>query len=108
MAITANTGNWSLVHNITGTAPTVIPLGASYPINTTDLLELVLFAKPNDSVVTYRITNLSTNAQTSGTLSTNLPASTTPLGRVIWITNNTTTGTAIGFDCSRFSLETDY
>jgi len=106
MAINANTGNWSLVHNIAGTAPTVIALGASFPVNTTSLLELVLFAKPNDTVVTYRATNLSTGAQTSGTLSTNLPATTTFLARVIWITNNTT-GQPI-MDCSRLSLETDY
>lgn len=107
MAINANTGNWNLVHNITGTIPTIIPLGVSYPVNTTDLLELILFAKPNDTVVTYRITNLSTNVQTSGTLSTNLPSSTTFLARVIWLTNNAVSGT-LAFDCSRFSLETDY
>jgi hypothetical protein len=107
MAINASTGNWNLVHNITGTAPTVIPLGASYPVDTTSLYELVLFAKPNDSVVTYRITNLSTAAQTSGTLSSNLPASTTPLGRVCWATNNATAA-AVAWDLSRFSLESDY
>jgi hypothetical protein len=107
MTINANTGNWNLVHNITGTIPTIIPLGGSYPVNTTDLLELILFAKPFDTVVTYRITNLSTNTQTSGTLSTNLPSSTTFLGRVIWMTNNATAG-SLAFDCSRFSLESDY
>jgi hypothetical protein len=107
MAINASTGNWNLVHNITGTAPTVIPLGASYPVNTTDLYELILYAKPNDSVVTYRITNLSTTAQTSGTLSSNLPATTTPLGRVCWATNNATAA-AVAWDLSRFSLESDY
>lgn len=107
MAIAASTGNWNLVHNITGTAPTVIALGASYPVDVTSLYEMILFAKPNDTVVTYRITNLSTGAQTSGTLSTNLPASTTPLGRVCWATNNAT-ATAVAWDLSRFSLETDY
>lgn len=107
MAINASTGNWNLVHNITGTIPTVIPLGGSYPVNSTSLYELILFTKPNDTVVSYRITNLSTSAQTSGTLSTNLPASTTPLGRVCWATNNATAGSVV-WDLSRFSLETDY
>ncbi len=107
MAINASTGNWNLVHNITGTPPTVIPLGGSYPVDTTSLYEIVLFAKPNDSVITYRITNLSTTAQTSGTLSTNLPSTTTPLGRVCWATNNATAG-AVAWDLSRFSLESDY
>jgi hypothetical protein len=107
MAINASTGNWNLVHNITGTIPTVIALGASYPVDTTSLYEMILFAKPNDTVVTYRITNLSTAAQTSGTLSTNLPATTTPLGRVCWATNNATAA-AVAWDLSRFSLESDY
>lgn len=107
MAINASTGNWNLVHNITGTAPTVIALGASYPVDTTSLYEMVLFAKPNDTAVTYRITNLSTAAQTSGTLSTNLPATTTPLGRTCWATNNATAA-AVAWDLSRFSLESDY
>lgn len=107
MAINASTGNWNIVHNITGTAPTVIPLGANFPVNNTTLYEMVLFAKPNDTVVTYRITNLSTTNQTSGTLSTNLPASTTLLGRTCWATNNAT-ASAVAWDLSRFSLETDY
>lgn len=107
MAINASTGNWNLVHNITGTAPTVIALGGSYPVDTTSLYEMVLFAKPNDTVITYRITNLSTTAQTSGTLSTNLPATTTPLGRTCWATNNATAA-AVVWDLSRFSLESDY
>jgi hypothetical protein len=107
MAINASTGNWNLVHNITGTIPTVIALGASYPVDTTSLHEMILYAKPNDTVITYRITNLSTGAQTSGTLSTNLPASTTPLGRTCWATNNATAA-AVAWDLSRFSLESDY
>ena len=107
MAINASTGNWNLVHNITGTAPTIIALGGSYPVDTTSLYEMILFAKPNDTVVTYRITNLSTAAQTSGTLSTNLPASATPLGRTCWATNNATAA-AVAWDLSRFSLESDY
>ena len=107
MAINANTGNWNLVHNITGSAPTVIPLGASYPVDATTLYELVLFAIPADTVVKYRITNMTTETSTSGTLSTNLPASTTPLGRVCWATNNATAA-AVAWDLSRFSLETDY
>lgn len=107
MAINTNTGNWNIVHNITGTAPTVITLSASFPVNTTDLLELVLFAAPNSATVGYRVTNLSNGTQTSGTISTNLPSSTTFMGRTIWMTNNATAGTR-SWSCSRFGLETDY
>lgn len=107
MAINASTGNWNLVHNITGTLPTVIPLGGSFPVDITSLYEMILFAKPNDVSITYRITNLSTLAQTSGTLSTNLPSSITTLGRLCWATNNATAA-AVAWDMSRFSIETDY
>jgi hypothetical protein len=107
MAINANTGTWKLVHNITGTAPTVIDLGANFPIVTTDLLEMILFAKPNDSSVTYRIKNLTTGNGTSGTISSNLPASTAFLGRTAWATNNATAA-AVQIDISRFGLETDF
>lgn len=107
MAINSNTGNWKLINNAVGTAPTVLDLGATFPVNITDMLELILFAKPNDTVVTYRIRNLQTGAETTGTLSTNLPTNTTFLGRLIWGTNNATAA-AIAWNCSRFGLETDF
>jgi hypothetical protein len=107
MAINANTGNWRLIQNAAGIAPTVLDLGANFPVNNTDLLELILFAKPNDTVVTYRIKNLQSNIETSGTLSTNLPANTAFLGRLMWATNNATAA-AVTWDCSRFGLETDF
>lgn len=107
MAINSNTGTWKFVHNITGTTPTVIDLGANFPINTTDFLEMVIFAAPNASTVSYRVTNQTTGLSTTGTIVTNLPASTTFLGRTIWATNNAT-GTAVSWSCSRFGLESDY
>ena len=107
MYATGSTGNWSLINNTAAAVPTVLPLGASFPIDTTSLLEMILFAKPNDTVVTYRITNLSTNAAVSGSLASNLPSSTTPLGRLIAGCNNLTAA-AMAWDVSRFSLETDY
>jgi len=107
MYATGSTGNWSIIHNTATAVPTNIPLGASFPIDNTSLYEMILFAKPNDTVVTYRITNMSTAATTSGTISSNLPASTVPLGRLIAGCNNATAA-AIAWDVSRFSLETDY
>jgi hypothetical protein len=105
---TGSTGNnWNLIHNTAAAVPTSIPLGASFPVDTTSLIEMILFAKPNDTVVTYRITNLSTNAAVSGSLSSNLPAATAPLGRLIAGCNNATAA-AMAWDLSRFSLETDY
>ena len=106
VAINANTGNWKLVNNVTGTAPTVLDLGASFPVTTTSLYELVLYAAPNASSVGWRVTNISTGAQTSGSLSTNIPASTTFLAPQFWITNNATASAAI-LDFGGWYLESD-
>lgn len=107
LAINASTGNWNLVHNITGTARTVITLGASFPVNTTDLLELVLFCGANAANIGYRVTNWSSGAQASGTLSTNIPANTTFLAPSIWVTNNATAAAAT-MDFIWAEAETDY
>jgi hypothetical protein len=107
LAINASTGNWNLVHNVTGTAPTVIALGANFPVNNTDLLELVLFAKPQATEIGYRVTNWSTNQQTSGTLTTNIPAATTFMAPSVWITNNAQSAQA-ELDFISTYVETDY
>lgn len=107
LAINANTGNWNLVHNITGTAPTIIALGASFPVNNTDLMELTLFCKPNDTLIAYRVVNWSTNQQVSGTISTNIPNNTTFLLPLIWITNNATAAIQ-SMDFISTYVETDY
>jgi hypothetical protein len=107
MAINANTGNWNLVHNATGVAPTIIALGANFPVNITDSLELQLFAAPNAATIGYRVTNWTTNLSTTGTISTNMPANTVFLGRTIWATNNATAA-AVAWSMSRFYLGTDY
>lgn len=108
MAINANTGNWSLVNNVTGTAPTVLALGANFPVDTTTQIEMILYAPPNGGGIGYRLTNQSTGAApTTGTLTTNIPANTTFLGRTAWATNNATAA-AVQWSMSRFYLETDY
>jgi hypothetical protein len=107
LAINANTGNWNLVHNVTGTAPTIIALGATFPVNNTDLMELILFAAPNGANIGYRVTNWSTGATVSGTLTTNIPAATSFMIPTLWITNNATAATA-SFDFISTYVETDY
>ncbi len=107
LAIAANTGNWNFVHNITGTAPTIIALGANFPVNTTDLMEVIIFSRPNGADIGYRVTNWSTNQQTSGTISTNIPSNTTFMIPTVWITNNTQDAQA-ELDFISTYLETDY
>ena len=95
MAINANSGDWNFVNNITGTAPTVTNLGSSFPVNTTDLFELIIYCPEDGSTITYRITDETTGVQTTGSISTNIPAATTFMAPLLWITNNATAAAAI-------------
>jgi fermentation-respiration switch protein FrsA (DUF1100 family) len=90
LACNTNSGNWQLIHCADGDAPTVIDLGLDFPLNTNDALEMILFALPGDSGISYEITNLETNIKTAGILTTNIPDSTLYLSPRFWLTNNAT------------------
>jgi len=99
---------WSIGSNDnTGTA-TMTSLGASFPVDNTSFMELILFAKPNDTAIYYEVTNISTGANTSGTLTTDLPRNTVGLGVQIIRGNNTSTSSAPAFDVSQIYAETQY
>jgi len=95
-------------------AQTPIPLGASFPAktNSTDLYELILFAPGNsNTTVGYRVTNLTTNIQVSGTLTaavagTQLPLSSTFLAHRAYRSNNAT-ATAVLIDIVSVYIESD-
>jgi hypothetical protein len=101
-----NTGNWKLCW-ADGTTAGNSDLGASYPLNTTDLIEVVAFVAPGGSSISYRITNLSSSTITTGTSSTNIPGSTAYLAVQNWMTNNATAA-AVTFAISSMYLESDY
>lgn len=103
----SNTGNWQIIHNVAGTAPTLIDLGPNFPINTTGFYEIILYAAPNDTGVSYRAKNLTTNVEVTGTITTNIPTSTTFMGAVAWTTNGGTAA-ANNLQLSRIYLETDF
>jgi hypothetical protein len=107
LAINLNTGNWFITSNTAATIPTDLDLGASFPVNVTDFLELVLFAKPGDTSVGYRVTNLTTGASVTGTIASNLPALTQSLAVQHWMTNNATAG-IVAWGSSGWYLETDF
>lgn len=94
-------------------AQTRINLGADFPVNNTTAYELAIFAPPNSATTAYyRVTNLGTGIESSGTLTaatpgTQLPANTTLLGLQIWRTNNSSTS-AVAIDLSSIYIETDY
>ena len=90
IAFNNNTGNLQLIRNVNGTAPTVLDLGANFPINTTNLYELVLAALPNASGIDYAVTNKATGTTSTGTFTTNIPTATEFLAPIQWMTNNAT------------------
>lgn len=106
LAFNLNTGNWQLVRG-SGSATTAIDLGATFPLNTTDLMELILFCAPGSGTVSYRVTNMTTAATTSGDLTTNIPASTTYCAWHMWLCNNATAG-IVKWSFKSAYLETDY
>lgn len=99
---------WQLMHNDGTATATKIALGANFTINTTDLLEVILFAEPGaGSVVHTLVRNLSTGLNDSvRTLSTKLPAVNTLLSWHSQI-NTGATATASAYDFVSLYIETD-
>lgn len=111
----ATSANWSIVHNNNGTAPTRIDLGANFPVNTTDLMELVLFNPPNVAgtaqPVNYRVRRYTTSPkapaqEATGTLSTNLPIGTRYMFPGGWLVN--VQAAAASWDFNQLSIESDW
>lgn len=107
MACALNTGNWQLVI-ASGAAVTATDLGASFPINATDLLELIIFSAPGSSTMQYRVTNMTSGATTSGDFTmTNAPATTVYFTPLVCFSNNATAA-AVKFSFKIMYLESDY
>jgi hypothetical protein len=98
---------WRIGHNDASGTCTRVDLGANYGINTTDAFLMVLSAKPNATVVDYFIRNLATGNETSGQLSTNLPANTTMMWCQLHV-GNRTTASAASIQTPGFTVVTDY
>jgi hypothetical protein len=93
LAFANSTGNWQIIWNAAGTAPTVTDLGANFPINITDLLELTVSCDPNGSGYQWTVKNLATGAISSGFATTNIPLTTVFMAPYMWMTNNLTAAT---------------
>lgn len=91
LAISANTGNWQLVHCLSGSTPTTVDLGSGFAVATTKLLRLQLSCAPNASGIAYSVRSYNSSgvidATASGTVSSNLPAQATLL-RMLASANN--------------------
>lgn len=95
-------------NDASGTA-TKIDLGANFPANTqnADFYELALFAASGvTGSVNWQVTNLSSGATASGTITTDLPAENQLLCALL-VRSNLATGLAVGLDIAGVYIETD-
>ena len=100
--------NFRFQHNDASGAATRVDLGSTYATNDTSLVfTFFIYASPNDSVVYYRVVKENTGDFTEGSVSTDLPASTTFLTHHLYM-NNGGDASAIAYDCSGIYIETDY
>lgn len=79
--------NLQIMHNDASGAATKEDLGASWPVPTTNsaaMYRLDLSCDPGGSSVAYTVTDMVSGATTSGTLTTDLPATTTALAAHMW------------------------
>lgn len=99
--------NWQLVQNDGSGAPTLTDLGASFPVNTTDVLTLFINAAPQASSIGVRVVNENSGAVFEATLTTDIPAATTFLSPRNFM-NNGATAAAVAVDCAGVYVETDF
>ena len=99
--------NWQVVMNDGAGAPTLIDMGASFPINTTDLLTLMLYADPNGAFIGLRVVNEASGAVYEQTFTTDIPANTTFLSPRNYL-NNGGAAAAVIYDCCSVYIGADY
>lgn len=113
VANTATSANWRIAHNVSATAPTTIDLGANFPVNNTDLLELALFCRPcttSSGNVGYRVRRYTTTGdpafESSGTISTNFPAGASFVYPGMWMVN--VAASAVNWQVNSITIEADF
>lgn len=99
--------NLIVMHNDASGACTEVDLGANFPINTSSVYDLSLFAAPNSDRIGWQVQRLNTGHTASGEATTDLPPSTTFLAPHAYM-NNGGTAAAVGLDLARLYIETDY
>jgi hypothetical protein len=102
--------NIQIMHNDATGVATKIDLGASFPVPVVDraaTYDVELACTPNGADVVYRVTDLLTNAVATGTISTDLPASTLFLAPRGWASVGGTSS-VIGIALRVCEIESDY
>lgn len=96
MACDAGDTNMQIMHNDGSGTATKVDLGSSFPKTANVVYRVVLEAAANGSTVDYTVTRLDSAATATGTLSTNLPGSTTFLRPTVGFGNGSTASAAAG------------
>jgi hypothetical protein len=100
--------NLQLMHNDASGTCTKIDLGSDFVKNQADgIYELILFCKPSDTKVSYRVKRLDAAGEANGEITTDLPATTTFLAPHLYA-NNGGTAAAVILNFYRYYLESDY
>lgn len=93
-----------VMHNDSAGTCTKVNLGAGFPVDTTSMYRLRLYAAPNNSDISYEAVNCGTGAIATGTLTTNLPTNTQTLQPWIFVSSGTTNA-AVAFFIASMLLE---
>lgn len=99
--------NMQIMHNDGSGNCTKVDLGSSFPKTAGVLYRVVFEAASNGSTVDYTVTRLDSAASASGTLSSNLPGSTTQMN-VQWAFGNFTTAANASGAVMRAMVETPF
>ena len=95
------------MHNDGSGTATKVALGASFPkpsVASTNVFDLILECAPGASSVSYSVIDLSTGNTASGTLSSNLPSSTTLLD---WWSQASVGGTSAAISFGFFGVDVE-
>jgi len=102
--------NIQFMHNDASGTATKVDLGGSFPVPTSDATqayECALFCAPNGSTIYYEFTDLTTGAVAAGSVTTDLPSTTTLLAPFGYMSVGGTSS-VIGIALMSLYLETDY
>jgi hypothetical protein len=98
-ATSTDTANMKLYYNDNVGAPSTVDLGANYPAKTArgGIVELVLWAESSASAIKYQVRRLDdlTIAPTTGSLSSDIPSTSTQLNPHFTINNNATAAQSV-------------
>lgn len=83
-----------IMHNDGAGGATTVDLGASFPVDAISVYDVFIWADSNSSTVNWRVINVGTGAVASGSISSDLPSTTTFLTFQLWVNNGTTASAA--------------